>query len=193
MGDAVERTSHFLARSDHYQRDQYEEDAEDDLEREAKFDLLQHAHLAAEEHDVRIRLIGDVHVALDLRTKLHNEQAGAERQGQKERRVLEQPCRPVGEQTADRHADECREQHGVREKGQIQDMCREPANARQFQKQNQAANQKEIEPWTGRGVVRHARSVVQKTRSGRRTLPQVLRVAGRRCGDGRCTWRGRGR
>jgi hypothetical protein len=70
-------------------------------------------------------------------------------QEQHRRREQVAPLVPGGE-AADRHAQEAGQQHDVGEEGQEQDVGRKPADAGQFQGQNQQADQEQIEHRPGR-------------------------------------------
>lgn len=93
----------------------------------------------------RRRLLAHVDEPFDFGVPRFQAQARGHGEREQGRRPAEVVPRAPGRQTTERHAEEAGEQHAVGEEGQEQDMGAEPADAGQFEEENEETDEETVE------------------------------------------------
>ena len=112
--------------------------------------------LGAEEDELRRQCAADLDRAAGTLPHPFDPVRGAERQSQQRRRPRQVVLSSGGGQAPDRHPEEAGQQHRVREERQEQDVRRKPADRREFEEQDERADDEQIDP------VAHGSGLYQK-------------------------------
>jgi hypothetical protein len=154
---SVENAPHDLSEPDEGQRDEDEEHAGDRLQGHHKPREISGAILGAEENLLRRSLAAHVDHDVAVLCEHVEHDAGEGHAGEQDRDDgIDQIPPARRRQAADRDAEKRREQHDVGEEREEHHRAAEPANAGQFQEQDEEADQEQV---TGapEGFVGHGR------------------------------------
>ena len=141
----VESSSKLLAGTDEDERDQQEEETGEELDGNENLRNISGQAFAAKVDHLWRRLVADVHHG----GKLVGEQLSHEGSQNCHREESGRPSKVLAwgssGQAANRHAEERSEQNDIREEGQVEDVGREPADASELEKEDQQADQEQVD------------------------------------------------